>query len=197
MNTNSGQKRKYRGKFNEENLSAGGQPPYFKDLTTNTDVKLQVSLPYFSGCQVQHVTPDKFGIFEFNMSVLNETIPYTMRLEAQKSNFDPVFVDYFVGGYPNTDVVELGTFSFYKGDNNLHNVSGRVFDAFTNKTFSTDYFITVYRGQGEYNISQSAPYEQLDFLGNGDYYTGFYELYDLKSGVHVAVAEATNYINNF
>lgn len=114
---------------------------------------MTVSLPYYPGCKVQNVSPDKNGIFEFNMTVLNDSIPYTMRLEASKIGFDPIVVDYFVGGYPDADIVELGTFSFYKNDNLLHNVTGRVFDAFTNKTLSTDYSITVFRGYGEYNTT--------------------------------------------
>ena len=122
-------------------------------------MKVQVSMPYFKGCSVQTITSDTHGIFEFNMTVLNYTIPYTMRLEATKTNFDNIGVDYFVGGYPNTDIVELGTFSFYKGDSMLHNVSGRVFDAFTNKTFSNDYSITVFQGNGEFNATSNIPYE--------------------------------------
>lgn len=82
-----------------------------------------------------------------------------MRIEATKNNFDPIGIDYFVGGYPNTDKIELGTFSFYKGDNLMHNVSGRVFDAFTNKTFSSDYSITVFKGYGEFNQTSNIPFE--------------------------------------
>lgn len=41
------------------------------------------------------------------------------------------------------------------------------------------------------------PYEKLNFYGNGEYYTGFYELYDISPGSYVAVAEATGFIKNF
>ena len=76
----------------------------------------------------------------------------------------------------------------------MHNVTGRVFDAFTNKTFSNDYTVTAYKGTGEV---ESSPYEKLDITGTGEYYTGFFELYDLKSGVYTAVIDADNYIKNF
>lgn len=42
-----------------------------------------------------------------------------------------------------------------------------------------------------------APYETLDIHGNGDYYTGYYELYDLKTGANVAVVDAEHYSNNW
>jgi outer membrane receptor for ferrienterochelin and colicin len=50
LNMKSGIKRQYRGKLIEENMNANGQPPYFKELSTTSDVKMQVSLPYFKGC---------------------------------------------------------------------------------------------------------------------------------------------------
>lgn len=81
--------------------------------------------------------------------------------------------------------------------NIVHNVTGRLFDAFTNKTFSGDYELTVYQGFGEYNKSSWTPYENLNYYGNGEYYTGFFELYDLKAGPYIAVAEAPGYIKNF
>jgi hypothetical protein len=52
--------------------------------------------------------------------------------------------DYFVGGYPKTDRVELGAYSFFTSDNKTHNVTGRVFDAFSNKTFQEDYTLSAY-----------------------------------------------------
>lgn len=62
---------------------------------------MQVHLLYFKGgCQSLTVTPDNRGIFEFNMTLLNNTIPYTMRIEANKTGFDPIIFDFFVGGYP-------------------------------------------------------------------------------------------------
>jgi hypothetical protein len=78
---------------------------------------MSVSLPYFKGCQAYNVTPDSHGVFDVNLTVLNSTIPYTIRVSAQKTGFDPINVDYFVGGYPITDKVELGSFAFVKGDN--------------------------------------------------------------------------------
>lgn len=81
--------------------------------------------------------------------------------------------------------------------NLAHNVSGRLFEAFNNNTFQTDYTITVYPGYGELNSSALTPYETIDYIGNGDYYTGFYELSDLPTGAYVAIVESQGYIKNF
>lgn len=40
-----------------------------------------------------------------------------MKIDATKPNYEPLTVDYFVGGYPITDKVELGQFAFYQSDN--------------------------------------------------------------------------------
>lgn len=40
-----------------------------------------------------------------------------IRVGATKTNFDPISIDYFVGGYPNSVKVELGPLIFIKGDN--------------------------------------------------------------------------------
>lgn len=74
--------------------------------------------------------------------------------------------------------------------NIAHNVTGRLFEAFTNSTFSQDYTITVYQGYGELNNTALTPYETLDYFGNGEYYTGYYELYDLPTGAYVAIVES-------
>lgn len=50
------------------------------------------------------------------MTLLNQTIPYTMSIQATKPGFQPIVVDHFVGGYPITDKVELGAFAFYQID---------------------------------------------------------------------------------
>ena len=42
------------------------------------------------------------------MTVLNQSIPYTMRIEAEKTGYVATSLDYFVGGIPNLDKVELG-----------------------------------------------------------------------------------------
>jgi len=78
-----------------------------------------------------------------------------------------------------------------------HNVTGRLFEAFTNNTFHTDYTITVYPGYGELNSTALTPYETIDYIGNGDYYTGFYELFDLPTGAYVAIVESLGYVKNF
>jgi hypothetical protein len=78
------------------------------------------------------------------MTILNGTIPYLMKIHAEKPNYPPIVFDYFVGGYPRAHNVDMGSFAFYVSDNLNHNVTGRVFEAFTNKTFSDDYTVAVY-----------------------------------------------------
>lgn len=90
------------------------------------------------------VQVDANGIFEFNMTILNISIPYLMNVKVEKPNYSPIIFDYFVGGYPITSRVELGTYSFYTPDTLMHNVTGRVFEAFTNKTLTDDFTLTVY-----------------------------------------------------
>ena len=51
------------------------------------------------------------------MTVLNGTIPYMMRVSGTKPGFNPLSIDYFVGGYPISNKVELGPLIFIKGDN--------------------------------------------------------------------------------
>lgn len=48
------------------------------------------------------------------------------------------------------------------------------------------------------NRTKGAPYEVLTINGNGVYYSGLYELYDLKSGSYVAVVDPpVGFIKNF
>lgn len=92
----------------------------------------------------------------------------------------------------------MGTYAFYMSDNRQHNVSGRLYEAFTNKTFSDDYTLSVYQGYGELNRTLYDAYEVLDHYGNGIYYTGMFDVYDLKSGPYVAVIDTpAAYIKNF
>ena len=58
--------------------------------------------------------------------------------------YPTITFDYFVGGYPRADKVEMGTYAFYISDNKQHNVTGRLYEAFTNKTFSDDYSLSIY-----------------------------------------------------
>lgn len=87
---------------------------------------------------------DNHGVFEFNMTLLNGTIPYLMKIQAEKGYYQDIVFDYFVGGYPTTYSVELGTYSFYNPDNAKHNVTGRLFEAFTNVTFQEDYTLRIF-----------------------------------------------------
>jgi hypothetical protein len=51
------------------------------------------------------------------MTLLNTSIPYIMKIQALKKPYSPIVFDYFVGGYPNTRSVEMGSFAFYTPDN--------------------------------------------------------------------------------
>ena len=94
--------------------------------------------------------------------------------------------------------MELGAYSFFTSDNRSHNVTGRVFDAFSNKTFQDDYTLSAYQGYGELNKTKGEPYEVIEQYGNGLFYTGDFELYYLKSGAYVAVIDPPiGFIKNF
>ncbi len=144
LNLNSGYKRLYRAKLVDENLEATGPTNYFREFSNTSDIKVAVSMPFFSGCGVINVPVNNHGIFEFNMTVLNYTIPYLMKIKADKGNSSSIVFDYFVGGFPRSTSVEMGTYSFYTPDNLNHNVTGRLFEAFTNKTFEEDYTLSIY-----------------------------------------------------
>jgi hypothetical protein len=65
-------------------------------------------------------------------------------------------------------------------------------------TLAQDYTITVYNGYGEFNkTSDMSPYESLNFYGNGDYYTGYFKIYELFYDVYDLVVESEGYIKNF
>jgi hypothetical protein len=50
------------------------------------------------------------------MTVLNQSIPYTMRVQATKKNYNTISFDYFVGGYPLSSKIEIGSYAFYTND---------------------------------------------------------------------------------
>ena len=85
-----------------------------------------------------------------------------------------------------------------KPEGQSQNLSGRLYEAFNNKTFTNDYTITVYDGHSG-DVSGKIAYERLDYFSSiaGDYYTGFYELFDLVPGTYVAIAESKGYLTNF
>jgi hypothetical protein len=77
LNLNSGRNRTYRAKF----LDYGASPSYFKEFNNNTSaIKVTVTAPFFKGCQPINVPIDAKGIIEFNMSILNQSIPYLMKV---------------------------------------------------------------------------------------------------------------------
>ena len=116
LNLDSGVSRLYRGKLYEEAVNRKEGQNYFKPVSSVNDVKLQFTFPYSKGCAPIAVTADANGVFETNLTLLNTSIPYTIRIQATKPSFDPISVDYFVGGYPTAVKVELGSFIFVKSD---------------------------------------------------------------------------------
>jgi hypothetical protein len=133
------------------------------------------------------------------MPLLNNSIPYLMRIELAKTGYQDSLLDYFVGGFPVTDKTELGSIVLYKSSNHgpSFNLTGRVFESENNQTFSEDLTMTVYNGYGEYNRTSFTPYERLEFIGQGQFYTGYYELFNLEEGPNIVIAEAKGYHNNF
>lgn len=99
-------------------MSATGPASYFKEITspTNSEISLTVSYPFSKKCPPISVTVDAHGLIEYNMTLLNHSIPYTMRILASRKNYNPIVFDYFVGGYPIISRVEMGTYSFYTAD---------------------------------------------------------------------------------
>lgn len=116
---------------------------------------------------------------------------------AKYSGYKDIELDYFVGGYPVSSKVELGVYSFIYTDTEAkYNMTGRIYDAFTNITLSSDYSLYLYEGYGMYNHS-TQPYEHIDTLASGDYYTGYFQLFDLPTNSYILVAESDNYVHNF
>ena len=77
---------------------------------------------------------------------------YLVRLTATHPRFDPIEIDQFVGGYPSqlmNSKIELGTLIFSKkGGGSQEIMQGRIYDAFTNETFTEEYLVTLYGGYG-------------------------------------------------
>ena len=78
---------------------------------------MSVTLPFYPGCIASTVSVDSYGIFEFPMALLNYSIPYTMRINIARSGYQPISADYFVGGFPIANSLDIGTFMFYQSDN--------------------------------------------------------------------------------
>jgi hypothetical protein len=87
LNLVSGYKRRYRAKLVDENTAGTGPSNYFREFNSTSDIKVQVALPFFAGCDPITVAIDSHGVFEYNMSILNGTIPYLMKITATRSNF--------------------------------------------------------------------------------------------------------------
>lgn len=76
-------------------------------------------------------------------------------------------------------------------------MTGRVFNAFTNQTMTSDFQITVYKGYDS-DVQGVPAYEKLDIISdNGLYYSGFFDMIDLTSGLYTAVSESQGYLTNF
>ena len=74
-----------------------------------------ISVPYSPKCMPFLANIDESGIFEFKMPLLNNSIPYAIRIEAaRQGSYESLSLDQFVGGYPITDTVELGNFIIFQ-----------------------------------------------------------------------------------
>lgn len=62
---------------------------------------------------------------------------------------------------------------------------------------TTDYQITVYKGYDS-DLENVLAYEKLDIVSDsGLYYSGFFDMVDLTSGLYTAVSESQGYLTNF
>lgn len=143
------------------------QPPFFQNMAAAQETKGKVWLPFSPGCEAQSFAIDQNGLFQFNMPVLNNSIPYLMRMEFSKNGYESAQMDYFVGGFPISDQMHVGSIVLYKKQSQKaeFNLHGRVFESDTNQTLSDDLTMVVYNGYGEYNRTQFTPYERLEFEG--------------------------------
>jgi hypothetical protein len=69
-------------------LEATGPANFFKEVSQPaSDIKVTVSYPYFKDCPAIAVPVDSHGIFEFNMTILNMSIPYLIKVKAERSSY--------------------------------------------------------------------------------------------------------------
>jgi hypothetical protein len=62
---------------------------------------------------------------------------------------------------------------------------------------TSDYQITLYKGYDS-NLEGVPAYEKIDIVGDdGLYYSGFFDMVDLTSGLYTAVSESKGYLTNF
>ncbi len=62
---------------------------------------------------------------------------------------------------------------------------------------ATDYQITVYKGFDS-DLQTLVPYEKLDIISDSElYYSGFFDMVDLPTGLYTAVTESKGYLSNF
>jgi hypothetical protein len=62
---------------------------------------------------------------------------------------------------------------------------------------TSDYQITLYKGYDS-DLEGVPAYEKIDIVGDdGLYYSGFFDMVDLTSGLYTAVSESKGYLTNF
>ena len=133
---------------------------------------------------------------------------YLVRLTATHPDFAPIEIDQFVGGYPNqlmtNSKVELGTIIFSKaGSSHDTTIQGRIYDAFTNETFTEEYLVTLYEGYGTVTPQELGGVQamrRIEFKPEESYtesYTGYFELPSMKAGAYYSVYQAPGYISNY
>lgn len=72
---NSGQESTFRGKL----IESSGKEIYSAD---KQNISISVSMPFFRTCPAKSVNVDSNGIFQFKMPLLNNSVPYTMSIQA-------------------------------------------------------------------------------------------------------------------
>lgn len=74
----SGVENKYRGRFFE------GSTGKSIANTEKAGIIVTVTTPSFKSCPKIEVKPDINGIFQFNLPVLNNSVPYAIKLTAER-----------------------------------------------------------------------------------------------------------------
>ena len=102
---NSGIEKTLRGKVTE----ASG-----KEITNadRQEIKIKASSVDFKRCPTLTTTVDQYGIFQLRLPVMNNSISYSVSIEATRVGFIPIIFDLNIGGvhYHKQDQVELGSF---------------------------------------------------------------------------------------
>lgn len=92
----SGQEKSFKGKL----LNEGGQQSSWP-----SSLSVTVHLPFYRTCLPKTIHTDTNGIFAFNLSVLNNSVPYVARLQFEQIGSLPMTHDFYVGGPVQDSIV--------------------------------------------------------------------------------------------